>query len=277
MWGQLRAVNDEIIENLYKNLLEPLEADFFVMVQKTGTDIDKNMDLLKTENKIMYESPDVTKIFINYNNFKKNNPKKPNNNYINIPFLNVYYNFYNIGKTFGDIFEKNYEYIIITRSDFLHLFPFPDISSLYDKEDLRYWCYDGHEWGGINCTLICVPSKYIKSYLFSCYNYLQDSNNIKRFNSISDNYKLNTEFFAKIIFDDNNWKIGKIEPNAFLTASNMNEITTWAKIKYSNVYKVFYKYKDQLNRAFASLRKYKNNKRWQLCNLDGNYSIILKN
>ena len=66
MWGQLRAVN-EIIENLYKNLLEPLEADFFVMVQKTGTDIDKNMDLLKTKNKIMYESPDVAKIFINYN------------------------------------------------------------------------------------------------------------------------------------------------------------------------------------------------------------------
>ena len=51
MWGQLRSV-DKIIENLYKNLLEPLEADFFVMVQKTGTDIDKNMDLLKTENKI---------------------------------------------------------------------------------------------------------------------------------------------------------------------------------------------------------------------------------
>ena len=276
MWGQLRAVN-EIIENLYKNLLEPLEADFFVMVQKTGTDIDKNMDLLKTENKIMYESPDVTKIFINYNDFKKNNPKKPNNNYTNIAYFNYYYNLYEIGKTFGDIFEKNYEYIIITRSDFLHLFPFPDISSLYDKEDLRYWCYDGHEWGGINCTLICVPSKYIKSYLFSCYNYLQDSNNIKRFNSITDTCKLNTEFFAKIIFDDNNWKIGKIEPNAFITASNMNEITTWAKIKYSNVYNVFYKYEDQLNRAFASLTKYKNNKRWQLCNLNGNYSIILKN
>ena len=74
MWGQLRSIN-EIIENLYKNLLEPLEADFFVMVQKTGTDIDKNMDLLKTKNKIMYESPDVAKIFINYNQLKKNNPK----------------------------------------------------------------------------------------------------------------------------------------------------------------------------------------------------------
>jgi hypothetical protein len=156
MWGQLRSV-DKIIENLYKNLLEPLEADFFVMVQKTGTDIDKNMDLLKTENKVMYESPDVTKIFTNYNKLLKNN------NYINIPYLNMYYNWYKICETFGDIFEQNYEYTIITRSDLLHLIPYPDISSLYDKKNL-FWCYHGNEWGGINYNLICVPSKYIKSY-----------------------------------------------------------------------------------------------------------------
>lgn len=266
MWGQLRSI-DTIIENLYKNVLEPLDADFFVMAQNTGKSIDKNIDLFKTEHKIMYESPDVTKIFINYNNLLKNN------NYINISHLNVYYNFYKIGNTFGDIFEQNYNYIILTRSDFLHLFSFPDISSLYHNEELLYWCYDGHEWGGINATLICVPSKYIKSFLFSFYTYLQDSNNITRFNNISNN--LNVELFTKIIFDDNNWKIGKIEPNAFITASNSNEITTWAQVKYSNFYKVFYKYDDQLERAFTCLTKYKNNKRWQLFNLNGNYSIIL--
>ena len=265
MWGQLRSIN-EIIENLYKNLLEPLEADFFVMVQTTGTDIDKNMDLLKTENKIMYESPDVTKIFTNYSELLKKN------NYINIPYLNAYYNWYKICETFGDIFEQNYEYTIITRSDFLHLIPYPDISSLYDKKDL-FWCYDGHEWSGINASIICIPSKYVKSYLFSYYNYLQDPNNINRLNSIS--HKLNAEYFLKIIFDDNNWKIGKIEPNSFISASNFNEITTWGKVKYSESHKVFYKYVDQLNRAFTSLRKYKHNKRWKLCNLNGNYSIIL--
>jgi hypothetical protein len=265
MWGQLRSL-EIVIENLYKNLLETLKADLFVMVQKTGTNMDKNIDLLKTENKIMYESPDVTKIFTNYNKLLKNN------NYINIPYLNVYYNWYEIGKTFGDTFEKNYDYIILTRSDFLHLVPFPDISSLYEKED-SFWCYDGHEWGGINSTLICIPSKYIKSYLFSLYTYLQDSNNIKRFNNISHN--LNTELFIKIIFVDNNWKIGKIEPNAFITASNFNEITTWAPIKYSKVYNVFYKYEDQMKIAFTSLIKYKNNNKWTLCNSNGNYNIIL--
>jgi hypothetical protein len=274
MWGQLRSVNT-IKKNLYENLIKPLTADFFVMVQKTGTDIDKNMDLFQTKNKIMYESPDVTKIFKIYSKLIQNNPQ---HNYMNIPYLNMYYNMYKIGKIFGDTFEKNYEYIILTRSDYLHLFPFPDISSLYDKKNL-FWCYDGHECGGINCTLICIPSKYIKSYLFSFYNYLQDPNNIKILNSISCilTTELNTEFFTKIIFDNNNWKIGKIEPNAFISASNINEITTWAEIQYSKLYEVFYKYEDQLNRAFTSLEKYKNNQRWHLCNSNGNYSIILKN
>jgi tetratricopeptide (TPR) repeat protein len=266
MWGQLRSVK-EIIENLYKNLLEPLEADFFIMAQKTGTDNDKNIDLFKTENKIMYQSPDVTKIFINYNKLLKKN------NYLNISHLNIYYNFYKIGKTFGDIFETNYEYIILTRSDFLHLFPFPDVSSFFDKEDLHYWCYDGHEWGGINATLICVPSTYIKSYLFSFYTYLQYPNNVVRFNKISR--ELNSEYFIKVIFDDNNWKIGKIEPNAFITASSLNEITTWGKIYYSDRYNLFYKYEEQMIRAFNCLNQYKNNEKWHLCCLNGMYKIIL--
>jgi hypothetical protein len=267
MWGQLRSVK-EIIENLYKNLLEPLDADLYIMAQKTGRDIDNNIDLFKTENKIIYQSPpNITNTFINYNKLLKNN------NYLNISHLNIYYNFYEIGKTFGDIFEKNYKYIILTRSDFLHLFPFPDVSSFFDKEDLHYWCYNGHEWGGINSTLLCVPSTYIKSYLFSFYTYLQYPNNIVRFNNISNN--LNVELFTRIIFDDNNWKIGKIEPNAFITASSLNEITTWGRVYYSNTYNMFYKYEEQMIRAFNCLNKYKNNEKWHLCYSDGMYNIIL--
>jgi len=265
LWGQLRAV-ETIIEKLYENLLQPLEADLFVMAQKTGTDIDMNINLFKTENKIIYESPDVTKIFINYDKLLKTN------NYINIPYLNVWENWRKISETFGDIFEQNYKYIILSRSDFSHLFPFPDIATLCEKEDL-FWSYDGHEWGGVNLTLVCVPSKYIKEYLCCAYNYLQNSNNVERFNNISE--YLNTEVFFKIMFDDNNWKIGKIQPNAFITASNANEITTWATIKYSEEHQVFFKYIDQLNNAFYSLNQYKNNEKWTLSYLNENYKIIL--
>jgi hypothetical protein len=194
------------------------------------------------------------------------------NNYINIPYLNLYYNWYKIAETFGDIFEKNYEYIILTRSDFLHLFPFPDIARLYGKNDL-FWCYDGHEWGGINATLMCIPVQFIKKFLCAPFNYLQDSNNIKRLNSLSEH--LNTELFLKIIFEDNDWKIGKVQPNAFITASSLDEITIWASIQYSHTYNVFYKYEDQMNEAFQSLNQYNNNEKWKLICFDESTIIAL--
>jgi hypothetical protein len=253
VYGQLRAI-PTIIDNFNKYLIEPLNADLYVYVQTTGTEIDANINLFNTPNKILYTPPDVTKVFINYPHLEKRN------NYINVPYLNVYDNWYKISEEFGDILEKKYEYVIVTRSDFLHLFPVPDIISLYNNNDL-IWSYDGHEWGGINTNLLCIPAKYIKDYLRSCYNYLQDSNNITRLNNMC----LNTEMFQKLIFNDYMWKIGKIEPNAFIAASSKNEICTWyssREIQYCPEKKVFYKYIDQLNRASNALSKYEKSKQW---------------
>jgi hypothetical protein len=250
LYGQLRAV-DTIIDNFNKNLIEKLDADLYAYVQITNTNIDNNIHLLNTENKIIYEPSDVSQTFINYHNFVKRN------NYTDIGCLRVYENLYKIYEVWGDEFEQKYEYIILTRSDYLHLFPFPDIVNLCDDKDI-FWCYDGHEWGGINGTFIVIPYKYVKKFLTSFYNYLQNSNNISLLNSMD----LNAERFTKFIFETNNWKIGKISPNAFITASSYNEITTWGQVQYCETYKVFYKYSCPKNYAYDSLNKYNNNEKW---------------
>ena len=132
MWGQLRAVNT-VINNFNEYLLKPLDSDLFVMAQTTETSIDGNINLLKTTKKILYTpSPNITTLF------KCHNKLLNSANYLNIPYLNVYENWYKIKEMYGDDFEKNYEYIILTRSDFLHLFNFPDILNLtYDKNQLH--------------------------------------------------------------------------------------------------------------------------------------------
>jgi len=252
MYGQLRAIST-VLENLNKFLIEELQADLYLLVQYSDTDIDNYINLFNTNNKFIYHPPDVTQVFINYELLQKNN------NYINNPYLQLYYNWHKINEIYGDIFEKNYEYIILTRSDFLHLFPFPNILNIDSDNDI-FWCYEGHEWGGINSTLICVSSKYIKEYLSSFYNYLQDSNNINYLNGCN----LNVEQFLKIIFDNFNWKVGKIENNSFITATNLNEITTWGAITYHCEKNVYFKYDDQLHRAFNALKKYENNNCWNI-------------
>ncbi len=116
---------------------------------------------------------------------------------------------------------------------------------------------------------MCISSKYIKEYLSSFYNYLQDSSNINYLNTLD----INAELFAKLIFDTFNWKIGKIEPNAFITATNLHEITTWAPILYCLNKNVYYKYPDQLQRAFNSLQKYEHHFTWCIHDLE---HIVLK-
>jgi hypothetical protein len=255
VFGQLRAV-ETVIENLKNFLIKSLDADLYVLVQETGTNIDKNIELFETNNKIIYNPLNNEKIFDNIDKLTKSN--EPNRNYIINSHLNIYINFLKISDTFGDIFENNYEYIIVTRSDYLHLFNFPNIVKLTSKTDL-FWCYDGHEYGGINNTLICVPSKYIKKYLSCAFNYLQNPKNINKLN----NLELNIEKFYKLIFEDKGWKIGKIQNNAFLTASNINSITTSSKpILYSEKHNIFYKYIEQLTNSYDSLNSYNKNCKW---------------
>jgi hypothetical protein len=265
MWGEPRSIKSTI-NNFNKYLLEPLNADLFIVTQKTNTDIDKNIYLFKKNvisikpyNK--YENTDKILKILNKLDNKEN--------YIINATIQIYLNMYNIFINFGNIFNNNYEYIILTRSDFLHLFEFPNIDSIRDKN--IFWCYEGHEWGGINFNLLIVPSKYIKEYLFSMYDMLNDFKNIDLLNSLS----LNIEKFIKLIFDKNKWEIGRIENNAFITADSKNEITNWGKIQYDKELKSYYKYQEQVDNIKVSLKKYKNGKRWKYINEEGNKFIIL--
>jgi hypothetical protein len=250
IWGQLRGINT--INSFYENLSKPLNADIFVVVQKTNTDIDKNIDLYNTDKKITYDNPDNIKD--KYNLFEFN--VGIDGNFADDRHLKVLYNLFKIYQIYGDTFEKNYEYIILTRSDYLHLFKFPDVSELSNTNNI-FWCYDGHDYGGINNTLICIPSIYIKDYLFTSYNNINiNVENLK-------NKDMCIEAYFKTIFDEKKWKIGKIENNAFITASSNNEITTSIQPLYSEKYNVYYKYDYQLNSAYNNLEKYNNGSQWK--------------
>jgi hypothetical protein len=268
IWGELRSI-DNTINNFYNNLITPLNADLYLMVQNTNdNNMDSRFDLFKNNviHKEIYNNPDnIIDLYQNYNKLKQNN------NFIIDSHLKIYYNFYKIYEKYGQLFEDNYDYVIFTRSDFLHLFPFPDILRLIDTNDI-FWCYDGHEHGGVNICLICVPSIYIKDYLKSFYTYLQDVNNIEKLNELN----LNIESYTKLIFNENKWKIGKIQNNAFITAESFNTKTTWAKILYSETHNVYYKYQEQLDNTIDSLGLYKLNKEWTYVKHNDIDMIILK-
>lgn len=269
MMGQPRAIKSTI-DNLYKNLIEQLDADMYILMQKTHTDLDNNLDLFNKNviEKEIYE-PSVS-IRDKYKIINELKEPSGSNNYLMDANLQFYYNMHLINEKFGDALEKNYEYIIVTRSDFLYLLLFPDILNLVDLKE-KIWTFDGHEWGGINATFLCIPSIYIKSVLSCYYNNLQNPDNVHRFNDL----ELNPEKFIKLIFDDNNWKIGKIQNISFLTADSENEIATWSKVIYDEEHKVHYKYKEQMDSAYESLSQYQKGYKWTYTHNEDFDKIIL--
>ena len=267
MYGQPRAVKS-CIGKLYENLVDVLDADLYIVLQKTYTDIDNDIDLFdkKVVNKIVYDPPkDIESMYPNYEKLLISNEC---DNYICKASLQVYYNWCKINEMFGDILEKNYRYIIVTRSDFYHLFPFPNILH-FDKTDETFWTYDTNSYGGINATLTCVPSKYIKNYLTVFKSFLDDSNNIEPMNNIPfckvvglECVRLNTERYTQLIFDTNKWNNGKLRTNSFLSASSLQEITTWGSISYDSVHNLYYKYHEQYMNALSGVKKYNESKKW---------------
>jgi hypothetical protein len=266
-WGQLRAI-DVIIDNLKNFLINPLNADVYVYAQYSNSSTDDNINLFDTDNKELYYSSDITKTFINYKELEN---KNNHFNYLSNTHLKVYENFYKIYQKYGDIFEQNYDYIILSRTDYYHMIPFPDIIKLYEKNDL-IWSFEGHEYGGINGTLLCVPSKYIKDCLCCTYNILQDTNNITFLN----NQNLNVETYFKIAFEKYNFNFGTIQPSAFITASGFNELSTWGNIQYHEPYNIFYKYEYQFNDACNTRIQYDTNEyKWSYIYIDGKINKII--
>lgn len=249
IWGELRAI-PLIRDNLYKNLIKPLHADLFIVVQKGYKEEDIDLFNENVVSKELYDKPNID-IYVNYDKLTKND------NYLIDSMLQVYYNFYYIYQNYGDILEQNYDYIIMSRSDFMHVFEFPNILDLTNNNNI-FWLYDGMEYGGISPNLICVPSKFIKDYLKVSYEFLQDEKNIDELNSIS----LNVEQYFKFLFNKKKWEIGNIQNNSFITCEYPDEKSTWGIIKYSETHNVCYKYDEQLNNSYDGLEQYNNNQKW---------------
>jgi hypothetical protein len=263
IWGEPRAI-PVTIDSFQKHLAQPLDADLFAILNKTNDEFDNDINIYDTidSNKIIYDKPEnITQHFSIYDKLIDHG-SNIRSGYMKETNLQILYNFNKINETFGELFEKNYQYIILTRTDFLHLFDFPNILELTNNKDDIFWSYDGHEHGGLNATLFCVPSKYIRNYLSCPYNAFQDNKNIDKFNKLSSERDFTIEAFLQLLMDENNWKVGKMDNNAFLTAASEKKLTSWTDILYDEDKKVFYKYPDQLEKSYTALEKYNKGYKW---------------
>jgi len=269
IWGELRGVKSTI-DSFYKHLIKPLNADIFILCQQTNDKkIDDNINLFNKniKDKKLYKKQNTNEYFKDIGKLKK-----LDENMLYEGGLQVFLNFKKIADEYGDILEKDYDYIVLTRSDFKYLFDIPDVINLSKRLDI-FWSYEDDNHGGMNNNLSIIPSKYIKNYLYSAYNYLTKPELIEKI--LINNEKFNCEKLMKFIFINEKWVIGLIKSNSFITADSENEKTTWGTFKYSDRYKCFYKYITQFNNANNNLNIFNEGDKWDYLDLDDyNYKII---
>jgi hypothetical protein len=257
LWGELRGV-ESTHASFNEFLVKPLDADVYVLVQRTSEESDKILDMFDEPHvkyKRLYDKPTVEEYFSS----KFSDYKHIDGNWKWDSNIQQYINFNEMAKTFGDKLQE-YDYIIMIRSDFLFLFDFPDILSLTNETSDKFWCYDGHSYSGINYTMMTVPSTVIMKYLTSPYNYIMNGN-VHEMSTYGDP---NCERFLGFIFKKENWNLGYIENNAFLSANSTNERTNTASIKYDEKRNVHYKYSEQLENSYNAMESWKINRTWVL-------------
>jgi len=251
------------------------------MCQKTHTPIDDTLVFFRNPiHAELYDKPDSA---IYFEGRLESAFRHHGDNWKNNGNLQQYMNFNRIGDAWGQQLAANYDMIIMVRSDFKYLFDFPDILSLTHLQlqgpsnqssplpQTQFWSYSGHEWGGVNYTMMAVPSMHIIDYLKAPYRAIMDPALSRHFHG-----NMNCESFMRRIFDYQNWKLRSIAVNAFLTANAQTDITTWGQIMWSPQHQVFFKYEDQLYRAYESLEKWeKENKRWSYRSLDEHIILAL--
>ena len=271
---ELRSLNKNI-QNLYKYIINPFEADIFICVQEKSIEdyekiklFDKNV--IKSK---IYKKPDPFKYFGNDNNiFKITNCNKPelrNRLWSKRSNLQIFINYNQMAEMIKDV-GQNYDYFITMRTDVEILFPFPD-KNLFNTIPQSLYSFDTNYsklWGGSGYCVF-IHKQFIFNYLNCYFDVLND----KMFHkTLLDNlyipskkiYFANQENFQKICF-----KIIEIptpisikNTNVFYNATTINDYTTFSTPKVHPKYNVLCKYQRQCSEAYESLKLWNNGYRW---------------
>lgn len=275
---ELRSL-EKNINDLYKYIIDPFEADIFICVQETSVDDYEKIKLF-TRNVVHSE---IYKKSNPYQYFGKNNSliikyndsfnwNKPSN-------LQIYINYHKMGHIIKNIIN-NYDYFITMRTDVSILFPFPEKNFFYDLPPSIY-SFDteySKGWGGSGYSVF-IHKKFIFSYL--CAYYFIISNKVFR-NALINNFydksekKLvcNQEKFQKICLKIINMPnpIYIKNTNVYYNATTLTDHTTWSSPSVHPKYNVICKYPKQCDEAYDSLYLWNNGYRWKY----ENNSLLLK-
>lgn len=259
------------IDKLYKHIIDYYDADIFICVQDTPN-VQNKIKLFNKKVKKIKVIKKVENAKINYfHNVKLDT--FDSGNFKNNSILNFYINLIKTAK-FIENEINNYDYFILLRTDIDILFNFPP-KNFFEKVPPSIYTFDVNyckKWGGFGLNVF-THKKFIYKSLMCYYDVLTNNKLIKKYYKEKNFRVPNQETFSFFCFKEHNLKINYIKNlNFYFTAKNFKTLSPRSKIKYSEKYKTYYKYKSQLIEAYFNKSLYNKKCSWKIDN-ESNFFI----
>eukprot|EP00929_Paragymnodinium_shiwhaense_P032160 TRINITY_DN17882_c0_g1_i1.p1 TRINITY_DN17882_c0_g1~~TRINITY_DN17882_c0_g1_i1.p1 ORF type:complete len:354 (+),score=65.50 TRINITY_DN17882_c0_g1_i1:254-1315(+) len=264
IWGELRGIRASA-ESLKECVLQPLEADVLVYAQRQLPDDDDRLRFLREalqphlRSAAVYEKIDPRDFFHaeSYDAMKciRGNWLNPGNSQVLINHVML-----------GDLLQESgllqeYDLFIFTRSDYLHLVPFPSAEQLLACLEPNFVLTQaGHEFGGVNYNLSVMRQGIVADYLQCARTAITGQI------FAGEKKTLNIERFFDRVFRERKWLNVRMDVTCFITSEALDDRTTWKKIKaagdeYGNA---LFKYEAQMIEAHKSLEVWREQPEWRV-------------
>lgn len=268
--GEPRGI-ESCFDSLLKNVIEPLSASVFYSFNRATQEDEKKIKVIDkyAEFGELKEKCDLRKTLCPDSLFNKLEPVDftGQSNWvgtINSQRGGVCYRHWDFKKISEIIKDKilNFDYFIITRTDFRYLFPIFDFSILKDQEIVKHKGFDNYSHTGMNWEFIIASQSKVLEFLESPFRFMNQEELQDIIIDKIKNRPRNNESFQRIIAEFYEWKITEMDINSFISADSVSEKTTWGTIHKCSQSGYHYKYSEMFFTALENCSKYNQSKKW---------------
>ncbi len=278
--GEPRGIS-ACVDSLYENIIEPLDASIFYSFNRATPEDESKIKLINK--KVIFgelkEKCDLRKELVPdslYLKFDEIDFDRFSNwiGTINKQKGGVCYRHVDFKKMAGIIspYLDQFDYFIITRSDFKYLFPIFDFSILKDQEIIKHKGFDHNCYTGMNWEFIICKSNKVLEFLNSPFLFMNDESLQDLMIKEIRQRPRNNESFQRIISEYYKWNVSEMEINGFLSADSIEENTTWGKVQYSEINKSYFKYPEMMQDAYFNFENINSGLKWLI---DGKTIIMI--
>jgi hypothetical protein len=272
--GEPRGIKS-CIGSLYEFVVDPLEATIFYSFNRATPQDEEKIALINRNVAFgeLKEKPDLRKALVPdslYNKLQREDFYFQSNwvGTVNGQTGGVCYRHVDFKRMAEIISDKvrDFDYFIVTRTDFRYLFPIFDFSMLKYHDIIKHKGFDNEKKTGMNWEFIIWRAEVVLEYLNSPFTFMNDENLQNLLIGEFNQRPRNNESMQRVIAKFYEWHSAEMEINGFISADSFEEKTTWGHVEQCGRTGLFFKYRDMYCTALENQEKFQANPKWKLEN-----------